>query len=655
MTTMASGRLKPMLSVICFLSVGLHGLAENCALTPTNLSHLWPGEQTAEDVVGGNNGALLPGASFAAAMVGSGFMFDGIGFVVVPNAPELRLSSDSPSTLDSWVFPTSFAPVLYVPLTATKSYYYGLLYSPLRQHIRAHVHDGSHWIFADGPYILPLNTWTHVAQTWDGTTLNVYANGELIGAGAVDGLPDAREEAPLLIGRWQAPAPRDEDFPFIGIIDEVGIYTRALASSEISAIFSAGSLGLCRGVAGVQPHCGFAPVEARTSLDTRIEFSAVNWSFGDGTTSGDVEAAHAYAAAGTYPVTVTLTTPEGNVTMAAGEVAVFEAAPQAGFTGTSLVGPAPLTVQFADESKGDIANRNWDFGDGGTSSATHPTHTFATEGNFEVKLTVTGRCPESEANESVATSTVVVGSLPFVEVVQTSPHCATVAISSAVPFFGGELGIAYHPGTVTPRGVRPGPDLATGARLLFEADPPLNCTSEAGVKAGFTLGWINSFTEQQPTPPGKHELFVICFDAAPGASIGDCSPLRFVSCLGVQEGPVRNIITLDGNMSAMLFTLDGELCLKPDQPFRRGDANADRSFDISDALTILGCLFLGSECPACPDSMDGNDDGLVNIADPSYLLNWRFLGGPSPPLPFPACGQDPTADDLDECGGMPSC
>ena len=62
----------------------------------------------------------------------------------------------------------------------------------------------------------------------------------------------------------------------------------------------------------------------------------------------------------------------------------------AGFSATPISGPAPLTVQFTDQSSGDITSRSWDFGDGTTSIATSPSHTYQNEGTYTVKLTVIG-------------------------------------------------------------------------------------------------------------------------------------------------------------------------------------------------------------------------------------------------------------------------
>lgn len=51
-----------------------------------------------------------------------------------------------------------------------------------------------------------------------------------------------------------------------------------------------------------------------------------------------------------------------------------------------------LTVNFTDsstDSDGTIASRAWTFGDGGTSTATNPSHTYAAAGTYSVSLTVT--------------------------------------------------------------------------------------------------------------------------------------------------------------------------------------------------------------------------------------------------------------------------
>jgi phosphatidylethanolamine-binding protein (PEBP) family uncharacterized protein len=81
--------------------------------------------------------------------------------------------------------------------------------------------------------------------------------------------------------------------------------------------------------------------------------------------------------------------------------------------------------------------------------------------------------------------------------------------------------------------------------------------------------------------------------------------------------------------------------------FRRGDSNDDGTTDVSDALEILGFLFLGNTMNDCADAADVNDDGVVDISDPVRLLGYLFLGSEHPPDPFAACGGDSTGDELD--------
>lgn len=51
-------------------------------------------------------------------------------------------------------------------------------------------------------------------------------------------------------------------------------------------------------------------------------------------------------------------------------------------------GVAPLEVSFEDRSKGPIARRLWEFGDGQTSDVGNPTHTYAAQGTYRPRLTV---------------------------------------------------------------------------------------------------------------------------------------------------------------------------------------------------------------------------------------------------------------------------
>jgi len=83
----------------------------------------------------------------------------------------------------------------------------------------------------------------------------------------------------------------------------------------------------------------------------------------------------------------------------------------------------------------------------------------------------------------------------------------------------------------------------------------------------------------------------------------------------------------------------------PTGDFVRGDSNDDAVINISDAISIVDFLFLGSGPLSCADSGDANDDGRINLSDAISLVSWLFIGGPALPEPF-ACGPDPTPDNV---------
>jgi hypothetical protein len=110
-----------------------------------------------------------------------------------------------------------------------------------------------------------------------------------------------------------------------------------------------------------------------------------------------------------------------------------------------------------------------------------------------------------------------------------------------------------------------------------------------------------------------------------------------------------DLIAFKGNIAVMLA---GSLGTPSMSGFVRGDADGDGRIEISDPILILGRLFLGAPPVSCEDAADANDDGELNLTDPIAILDRLFLGGAPFPPPGPeACGADPTADPLPQCGG----
>ncbi len=141
------------------------------------------------------------------------------------------------------------------------------------------------------------------------------------------------------------------------------------------------------------PTSGEAPVLVSFTDLSSGTVSSWSWNFGDGGTSTAQNPTHTYTSAGTYNVSLTATGPGGSDGVTKNgyvNVTAPPVAPVAEFSGSPTSGTSPLNVSFADLSTGSVSSWSWTFGDGGTSTAQNPSHTYNTAGSYTVTLTATG-------------------------------------------------------------------------------------------------------------------------------------------------------------------------------------------------------------------------------------------------------------------------
>jgi chitodextrinase len=184
---------------------------------------------TVADESGNGNTGTIRGAAWTAGKSGGALSFDGSSsWVTVPDSAGLDLTSAM--TLEAWVKPaalgTSWRTVL------VKESPNGLAYG-------LYAHDGgpgpsAHAVvtadkYATASTTIPVGSWTHLAASYDGSRLTVWINGNPAGNIPLTGSV-TQSGGVLRIGgnsvwsEW-----------FSGQIDDVRVYNRALAQSEIKA------------------------------------------------------------------------------------------------------------------------------------------------------------------------------------------------------------------------------------------------------------------------------------------------------------------------------------------------------------------------------------------------------------------------------------
>ncbi|HEX2900510.1 MAG TPA: PKD domain-containing protein, partial [Bacteroidia bacterium] len=115
-----------------------------------------------------------------------------------------------------------------------------------------------------------------------------------------------------------------------------------------------------------------------------------NWTFGDGGTSTQQNPTHTYTANGTYNVCLLIITQFGCGSQFCQTITINCVQPpqcQAAFSANLSGCPQILFTDLSTPSNG-ISSWSWSFGDGGTSTAQNPAHTYLTNGNYVVCLTI---------------------------------------------------------------------------------------------------------------------------------------------------------------------------------------------------------------------------------------------------------------------------
>lgn len=240
----------------------------------------WPGEGNGSDVFGRQNALLTNGVVFENAMVGQGMRFNGIRNYGVLTGDPAALAAPR-YTVEAWV-----KPLAQVNNFQKQSLIFGQAFGRAQLSLVPGTGNTGvkvEWQFADTRFSvvgvesaseIPINQFTHLAGTWDGSNLRIYINGVLDATLATPSSPrlstagfymggfNSRGAEGLLIGQY-----------LNGVIDEVGYYNVALDAANIGAIYAAGSQGKCS--------MQVSPEPCKATVNVQLAGVSTNNIFGD--------------------------------------------------------------------------------------------------------------------------------------------------------------------------------------------------------------------------------------------------------------------------------------------------------------------------------------------------------------------------------------
>jgi hypothetical protein len=205
----------------------------------------WHADGNANDCKGVNNGTLINEANYNLGIFNNSFTFDGINdYVNFGASNNFNVSGTNQYTLSNWVYMRGFtSPADYYSYLIShsdiggagnrKGYYMAI---NTTGNVACAAGDTNNWnAFTSGGRV-SLNSWYYVACTYNGSTISVYVNGNLVDSQGY-GISLIDSPGNLTIGTLAQATP---NFFFNGSLDEVMILNKSLSANEIKELYAKG-------------------------------------------------------------------------------------------------------------------------------------------------------------------------------------------------------------------------------------------------------------------------------------------------------------------------------------------------------------------------------------------------------------------------------
>lgn len=301
----------------------------------------------------GSTTLAVSGAAGGAVSV-SGTSASNPGYVSIPDNSTLDFTNAF--TLEAWINPSNYATnannygngVVSKNRDAGIGYAIGILPDGK---LFGMLNNGSSNQAAVSSGAVPLNTWSHIAGVFNGTSMTIYLNGTQVGQATFASMSLANSSQPLTIGSM---GPVLGDWLFNGKIDEVRVWNTTRTQAQITANMSKG-IAAQTGLVGyytldenqgstvsdlsntgnVGAFAG-SLVNRISASDAPIDYNTYAWSSGSASTKSITA-----NTSGTYTVTVTN---GAGIAASTSELVVFSSPPTAAISESSTGGCGSTTL-----------------------------------------------------------------------------------------------------------------------------------------------------------------------------------------------------------------------------------------------------------------------------------------------------------------------
>jgi PKD repeat protein len=169
------------------------------------------------------------------------------------------------------------------------------------------------------------------------------------------------------------------------------------------------------------PSSGCEPLTVQFTSTSSANTTNFNWQLPGGTPNSSTaqNPIVVYSTPGLYNVTLTVSNSAGSDTATQTNYVTVNPLTTASFTSSTN----GAMVSFTNTSA-NATSYAWNFGDGGTSTQTNPSNSYANDGTYTVTLTATGPCGTATANQVVIVTTVGAGEPSWMESFRVFPNPA---------------------------------------------------------------------------------------------------------------------------------------------------------------------------------------------------------------------------------------